>query len=127
MERKRKLFLGSKVRRLREQHQLNQADLAARLDLSASYMNQIENDQRPLTVPVLLKMATLFDIELSDFSEEEDDRLIAELKDCLEDPQFHNAKVPLTELKEIVSRAPTFAQHFLSLYQTFHQTKQNYI
>jgi len=124
--RKRKLFLGAKIRRFREQQQLSQAELAYRLGLSASYLNQIENDQRPLTVQVLLKMGTLFDIDLTHFSEEEDDRLIAELKDCMEDPLFKHEKVPLQDLKEIVSRSPAFARHFLTLYQSYHQANQNF-
>lgn len=125
-ERKHKLFLGNKIRRLREQYQLSQADLAARIGLSPSYLNQIENDQRPLTVQVLLKLGKQFDIDLTHFSEEEDDRLVAELKGCLEDPLFENEKITLPELKQIVTRSPAFARHFLSLYQSYHQTKQNY-
>jgi predicted transcriptional regulator/transcriptional regulator with XRE-family HTH domain len=126
-QRKRKMFLGSKIRRLREQHQLSQAELANRLALSASYLNQIENDQRPLTVQVLLKLGSVFDIDLTHFSEEEDDRLVAEIKDCLEDPLFENEKVLLPEVKEIVTRSPAFSRHFLSLYQSYLQTKQNYV
>ncbi len=125
-ERKRKLFMGSKIRRLREQYPLSQADLAARLGLSPSYLNQIENDQRPLTVQVLLKLGGVFDIDLTHFSEEEDDRLIAEMKGCFEDPMFENERIPLTELREIVTRSPAMARHFLSLYQSYHQARQNY-
>src|SRR5690606_26728634 len=87
---------------------------------------QIENDQRPLTVQVLLKMGTLFDIDLSHFSEEEEDRLMAELKDCMEDPLFKHEKVALLDLKEIVARSPAFARHFLTLFQSYHQANQNF-
>ena len=125
-QRKRKLFLGPKVRRFREQQQLSQAELAYKLGLSASYLNQIENDQRPLTVQVLLKLGTLFDIDLTHFSEEEDDRLIAELKDCMEDPLFKHERVALADLKEIVARSPAFARHFLTLYQSYHQANLNF-
>ncbi len=126
-KRKRKLYLGNKIRRLREQHQLTQASLALQLELSPSYLNQIENDQRPLTVQVLLKLGAIFDVDLSHFSEEEDDRLVAELKDCLEDPLFENEKLGLAEIKDMVTRTPAIARHFLSLYQSHLQTKQNYI
>ncbi|MGB3622486.1 ImmA/IrrE family metallo-endopeptidase [Ketobacter sp. MCCC 1A13808] len=126
-KRKHKLFLGNKIRRLREQHRLSQAELANRIGLSPSYLNQIENDQRPLTVQVLLKLGRQFDIELTHFSEEEDDRLVAEMRDCLEDPLFENEKILLPDLKQIVTRSPAFARHFLSLYQAYHQTKQDYV
>lgn len=125
-ERKRKMFLGSKVRRLREQVSMSQAELAGRLGLSPSYLNQIENDQRPLTVQVLLKLGGVFDIDLTHFSEEEDDRLIAEMKSSLEDPMFETEKIFLPELREIVTRSPGMARHFLSLYRSYHQARQNY-
>ena len=57
----KKLFLGYKLRRLREQRALTQAALAKQLELSPSYLNQIENNQRPLTLPVLLRIASIFE------------------------------------------------------------------
>ena len=124
---KRKLYLGNKIRRLREQHRLTQALLARQLDISPSYLNQIENDQRPVTAPVLLKLGSVLNVDLSHFSEEEDDRLVAELKDCLEDPLFENEKLSLVDIKDLVARQPPMARHFLSLFQAYIQTKQNYI
>ena len=53
----RKLFVGPRVRRLREQHGLSQTALAERLALSLSYISQIEGNQRPVTAAVLLKLA----------------------------------------------------------------------
>ena len=44
--------LGLRLRRLRERHGLTQAELARRLALSPSYLNQIERNQRPLTLAV---------------------------------------------------------------------------
>lgn len=126
-QRKRKLFLGSKIRRLREQVPMSQAELASKLGLSPSYLNQIENDQRPLTVQVLLKLGSVLDVDLTHFSEEEDDRLMAELKGCLEDPLFDNEKIPLTDIRELVTRSPGMARHFLSLYQGYVQARQNYV
>jgi transcriptional regulator with XRE-family HTH domain len=54
----RKTFLGVKLKTLREQRGLTQAALAQLLDLSPSYLNQLENNQRPLSVPVLLRLQT---------------------------------------------------------------------
>ncbi|MCG8668996.1 MAG: short-chain fatty acyl-CoA regulator family protein [Pseudomonadales bacterium] len=125
-ERKRKLFLGTKIRRFREQQGTTQAALAKQLEISPSYLNQIENDQRPLTVPVLLNLSTLFDVDLATFSEEEDDRLISELSESLQDPLFKSSNVDLMDLKAIVSQAPDFARNYLTLYRSYHQAKQNY-
>ena len=53
----RKVFAGAKLRALRAQHQLTQSELAARLDISTSYVNQLESNQRPLTAAVMLALA----------------------------------------------------------------------
>ncbi|NLF90846.1 MAG: helix-turn-helix transcriptional regulator, partial [Corynebacterium marinum] len=51
-----KTYVGSRLRQLRRERDLSQASLASTLGLSASYVNQIEHDVRPLTVPVLLRI-----------------------------------------------------------------------
>ena len=45
----RKVMLGHKIRRLRRELSLTQAQMAERLGLSPSYFNLIENNQRPAT------------------------------------------------------------------------------
>ncbi len=56
----KKMYAGARLRRLREERNLSQSALAKALELSPSYVNQLENDQRPLTVPVLLKLNAEF-------------------------------------------------------------------
>ncbi|HSV80415.1 MAG TPA: helix-turn-helix transcriptional regulator, partial [Ramlibacter sp.] len=81
----RKLFVGPRVRRLREQQGWNQGALAQRLSLSLSYVSQIENNQRPVTASVLLKLAEAFGGDVGQFSEEVDRRQLAELDSALHD------------------------------------------
>lgn len=52
----RKTFLGVKLKTLREQRGLTQVALAQVLKLSPSYVNQLENNERPLSVAVLLRL-----------------------------------------------------------------------
>ena len=52
----KKTFMGVKLRKLRAERGLSQIALAQALGLSPSYLNQIEQNQRPLTVQVLLKL-----------------------------------------------------------------------
>ena len=49
----KKTFMGVKLRKLRAERGLSQIALAQALGLSPSYLNQIEQNQRPLTVQVL--------------------------------------------------------------------------
>ncbi len=51
----RKIFAGIKLRALREQQKLTQAEFAMRLDISTSYVNQLENNQRPVTAAIMLR------------------------------------------------------------------------
>lgn len=56
--------LGLRLQRLRQQHGLTQAELARRLQLSPSYLNQIERNQRPLTLDVQRRLqAVLGDLD----------------------------------------------------------------
>ena len=58
-----KMFSGARLRRLRnERVRLTQAALAQALDLSTSYVNQLENDQRPIAVPMLIALTERFDL-----------------------------------------------------------------
>ena len=66
------MFSGARLRRLREERGLTQVALARALDLSTSYVNQLENDQRPLTVPVLLVLTERFDLPAHYFSPDTD-------------------------------------------------------
>ena len=45
----RKLFIGPRFRRLRRQLGLSQTQMAEEIGISASYVNLIERNQRPVT------------------------------------------------------------------------------
>ena len=122
----KKLFLGYKLRRLREQKKLSQAALAAILDISPSYLNQIENNQRPLTVPVLLRIGKTFDIELADLVEEDDARLVADLREVVNDPMFGGAPVGAAELRNVASASPDLAKRMLALYQSHQHLQERF-
>ena len=53
--------IGVRLRRLREERGLTQRALARALDISPSYVNQLESNQRPVTAAVLLKLADTLD------------------------------------------------------------------
>ncbi|MGH7439789.1 MAG: helix-turn-helix domain-containing protein, partial [Polyangiaceae bacterium] len=53
--------LGAKVRTLRRRESLSQVQLAERLGISASYLNLIESNRRPLPAALLIKLAQLFE------------------------------------------------------------------
>ena len=60
-----KIFAGPRLRRLRNGLGLTQTAMAAELGISPSYLNLLERNQRPLTVQILLRLAEIYDVDLS--------------------------------------------------------------
>jgi len=119
----RKLFVGARVRRLREQQHLSQTALAERLGLSLSYVSQIEGNQRPVTAAVLLKLAEAFGGDVSQFAEETDKRLLGELDAALADRTLRASPMAPAQLARAVEQSPELVEAFLLLYQR-HQRLQ---
>jgi transcriptional regulator with XRE-family HTH domain len=63
-----KLFIGRKVRELRAASNATQSQFAERIGISTSYLNQIENNQRPVSAAVLLALADKFQLDLAELS-----------------------------------------------------------
>ena len=76
----RKIFAGERLRRLRGQAGLNQAALAVKLGISASYLNQIERDQRPITPRILEKLTATLNVPARQFADSEDARRESQLR-----------------------------------------------
>lgn len=112
-----KTFAGARLRRLREEQGLTQVALARVLGLSTSYVNQLENDQRPITVPVLLTLTERFDLPSQYFAPESDARLISDLREVL-------AEAPATagQVEELVARMPSIGQTLVNLHRRLHDT-----
>lgn len=116
-----KAMLGHKIRRFRNDHGLSQTEMAAQIGISPSYLNLIEHNQRPVTVPLLFKLGQAFEIDLKAFAENDDQRLAAGLAEVFGDPVFNGRGVSDREIREFVSAAPSAAQGMLDLFQAYRQ------
>jgi XRE family transcriptional regulator, fatty acid utilization regulator len=118
-----KLFLGAKLRRLRKEHGLSQADLARLANLSPSYLNQIERDQRPMSATVMLRVGAALGMDpraLADTDAE--GQLLMELREALADPLFQTsglAPVSSEDLHATVATAPALGRTMLALYRRY--------
>lgn len=115
--------LGGKLRRLRQDNQLTQAQMAQQLEISASYLNLLEHNQRPVTVPVLLKLAQKFSIDIELFNTDNDARLLADLMEAFADPLFDSHDIKAADLKDLVGVSPALARSLLTLYQANRGTR----
>src|SRR6201996_2584577 len=98
-------FVGGRLRQLREERRLNQAELAKALQISPSALNQLEHNSRPLTVPVLLRISEVFGVDASFFAPQDTTRLLAELGEVLLDDDL-DARISGPELNSLVSTQP---------------------
>lgn len=114
----RKAYMGVRLKRLREQHQLKQIELAAALGISPSYLNQMEQNQRPLTVSVLLKLKAVFGGDVQLFSEDEEGRLITDLRDALSDGA---EAVSVAEIRELAMNMPAVGRSLVSLHRRYRE------
>src|SRR5699024_9463987 len=92
--------MGARLRRLREEHGLTQAAFATSLGLSASYLNQLEKDARPITSRVPTTLSEVYGVDSTFFASDADTRLIAELTEALADPQV-SAGIPASAVVDL--------------------------
>ncbi|MFE4819978.1 short-chain fatty acyl-CoA regulator family protein [Streptomyces sp. NPDC056704] len=109
-----KTYAGARLRRLREERRMSQAELARVLGISPSYLNQMEHDSRPLTVPVLLKLTEAFGVDPGFFSERDTTRLVADLREALAG-EITEDRVTASDLSDLASRMPAVATFLLDL------------
>lgn len=106
-----KLYAGARINALRRTHQLTQSALADKLDLSTSYLNQLENDGRPLTATVLLQLMKVFGVEASYFSPDRGTATATRLAETLAMNQ--GPTMSMDDLLDFADRFPQLAQHII--------------
>lgn len=110
----KKTFMGVRLRKMRGERGLSQVAMAQALGLSPSYLNQLEQNQRPLTVAVLLKIARTLGVDIQQFSEDEESRLVAGMQEALADAP---ETVALAEMKEVAAQMPAVGRALIALYR----------
>ena len=118
------LRLGNKVRSLRRRDGMSQTQLATRLEISPSYLNLIEHNQRPLTAQLLVKTAQLFKVDLSAFADDSQAQLAADLQEIFGDPLFDEHPLTTNDVRELADNAPA-ARAIVSLYQAYRSSVES--
>ncbi len=120
----RKLFVGPRFRRIRRQLGLSQTQMAEGLGISASYVNLIERNQRPVSAQILLRLAETYDLDLRDLAAGEDDRAFAELNEIFSDPLFRPIELPKQELRDLAELCPGVAHAMQRLYAAYVEARR---
>ncbi len=74
-----KLYAGAKLREQRVRLGLTQKDFAAKLGVSLPYLNQMDNNNRPVSTTVLLALAQEFGFDVTELGQGDAERLVSDM------------------------------------------------
>ena len=120
----KKLFVGPRFRRIRQQLGLSQTQIAEGLGISPSYINLIERNQRPVTAQILLRLAETYDLDLRELATADEDRFFAELNEIFSDPLFRQIDVPKQELRDLAELCPGVTHSLQRLYAAYTEARR---
>jgi predicted transcriptional regulator/DNA-binding XRE family transcriptional regulator len=118
-----KLYAGAKLRETRTRLGLTQRAFAERLGVSLPYLNQMENNARPLSAAVVLGLAREFGLDVTELSAGDADRLVSDLAEALADPVLRGAPVT-ADLRLVAANAPGLARAVLDLHRAYRQATE---
>ncbi len=119
-----KLYAGVKLRELRTRLGLTQKAFASKLGVSLPYLNQMENNNRPVSTGVVLAMAQEFGFDITQLRAGDAERMVTDLREVLSDPVFDGQTPPLADLQLTASNAPGLAHAFLQLHRAYRQNHE---
>jgi XRE family transcriptional regulator, fatty acid utilization regulator len=119
-----KLYAGAKLRELRGRLALTQRVFADKLGVSLPYLNQMENNHRPVSATVVLGLAQEFGLDVTELNAGEGERLVSDMREALADPVFAKNAPPLADLRLAASNAPVLARAFLDLHRAYRQSHE---
>lgn len=117
----RSVFMGPRLRRIRRDLGLTQVDMAADLDISASYVALLERNQRPVTADMLLRLARTYKIDIADLAGDGGADHTARLQTIVKDPMFADIDMPSLEVSDVATSYPGITEAFLRLYTAYRE------
>jgi XRE family transcriptional regulator, fatty acid utilization regulator len=114
-----KTFIGPRLRRLRTDRGETQSQMARALGISPAYVNLLENNQRSVSVQVLLRLFETYGVDWRDIADDDGSTLLADLRAIVQDPVFEGTRPDLQQLRAALVHCPTLASALLKLHQSY--------
>ena len=121
MAKDRPVYMGPRLRRLRRELGLTQADMAADLEISASYVALLERNQRPLTADMLLRLARTYKLDMAEVAGDGGAEQTARLSAVLKDPMFADIDLPPLASEDVAVNYPGVTEALLRLYTAYRE------
>ncbi|QFQ88605.1 ImmA/IrrE family metallo-endopeptidase [Paracoccus kondratievae] len=118
-----KIYAGVALRETRARAGLTQRTFADRLGVSLPYLSQMENNHRPVSAGVLLKLASEFSVDLGAMAVGDAERMVMDMAEALADPLF-DSPPPRADLRLAATNAPALARAFLDLYRAHREGQE---
>lgn len=113
-------IVGTRIRQRRRELGLTQAELATRIEISASYLNLIEWNKRRVPAKLLGLIANGLDAEPEELDGASERRLRETLTEIAHQPNLERAGVELDRTNELIARFPGWARGIAALAQAEH-------
>jgi len=107
---KQKLYAGTKLRELRRKVDLTQREFSERLEVSLPYLNQMENNNRPVSAAVILALADVFGFDVTELVSGDNARLVSDMREAATDPIFGADAPHLADIRMAANNAPGLAR-----------------
>lgn len=114
-----RILIGSKVRERRKSVGVTQAGLAARVGISASYLNLIEGDRRNIGGVLLKRIADELGVPLDHFGGAAERRLVDELGEITTDPLVAPLRLDPASAAGLASKNPAWARALVNLHRAY--------
>ncbi len=126
----KKTFVGRQLRQLRQARNETQTDVAKTLGVTPAYINMLENNQRSLSVKMLMALSDAYHLDWKEWVRDDSPNLLADLRNVMQDPIFRSAPADLQEapdlqeLRAAVEHAPRLVGAFVQLHKTHRTTME---
>ena len=120
---KRRIFAGDRLKALRAERGLNQAAMGALLDISTSYLSQLEHDDRPLTPALIERLSRQFPLDWREIGAGQSETRLAALREANADPLFPEPVDP-AQLARFAEQQPALAERFIALHEAYRRSGQ---
>lgn len=120
---RRRLFAGARVRDLRKRLALPQAAMAARLGVSVSYLSQIENEERPLTPPVLIALTREFPEQWGEVGEDESTAALVRAIEAGTDSSIPAALIDEPAAQRGIEKHPALTRRMVAIHDAWRRSQ----
>ncbi len=120
-----KIFIGPKLRQLRKSAGQTQSYLANELKVSPAYINLIENNQRSISVAVLLALSDIYKIDAKELTSSNEFEALNEIRAIVKDPIFAGQQPDLQEIRAAIENAPNLISQFVDLYNAYQKLAEH--